>query len=57
MLPAIYFQHECWSKLVIYYFCPQKQAYLIASGVICIIYVLCAAILFLGVKEQKGMNP
>ncbi|XP_005742877.1 sodium-dependent lysophosphatidylcholine symporter 1-B-like [Pundamilia nyererei] len=30
-----------------------KQAYLVASGVICIIYVLCAAILFLGVKEQK----
>ncbi|XP_072221847.1 sodium-dependent lysophosphatidylcholine symporter 1-B-like [Leuresthes tenuis] len=30
-----------------------KQAYLIASGVICIIYILCAAILFLGVKEQK----
>ncbi|KAM6916881.1 sodium-dependent lysophosphatidylcholine symporter 1-B-like [Lycodopsis pacificus] len=30
-----------------------KQAYLIASGVICIIYVLCAAGLFLGVKEQK----
>lgn len=37
-------------------FCPQKQAYLVASGVICIIYVLCAAILFFGVKEQKGMN-
>lgn len=30
-----------------------KQAYLIASGVICIIYIFCAAILFLGVKEQK----
>uniref|UniRef100_A0A669CYR6 MFSD2 lysolipid transporter A, lysophospholipid n=1 Tax=Oreochromis niloticus TaxID=8128 RepID=A0A669CYR6_ORENI len=30
-----------------------KQAYLVASGVICIIYVLCAAILFFGVKEQK----
>ncbi|XP_074548743.1 sodium-dependent lysophosphatidylcholine symporter 1-A [Halichoeres trimaculatus] len=30
-----------------------KQAYLIASGVICIIYVLCAAVLFVGVKEQK----
>ncbi|XP_068194490.1 sodium-dependent lysophosphatidylcholine symporter 1-B-like [Antennarius striatus] len=30
-----------------------KRAYLIASGVIGIIYVLCAAILFLGVKEQK----
>ncbi|XP_076605042.1 sodium-dependent lysophosphatidylcholine symporter 1-B-like isoform X1 [Chaetodon auriga] len=30
-----------------------KQAYLIASGVICVIYVLCATVLFLGVKEQK----
>ncbi|XP_059209292.1 sodium-dependent lysophosphatidylcholine symporter 1-B-like [Centropristis striata] len=30
-----------------------KLAYLTASGVICIIYVLCAAVLFLGVKEQK----
>ncbi|XP_053191343.1 sodium-dependent lysophosphatidylcholine symporter 1-B-like [Scomber japonicus] len=30
-----------------------KQAYLIASGVICIIYVFCAAVLFLGVKEKK----
>ncbi|XP_036927829.1 sodium-dependent lysophosphatidylcholine symporter 1-B-like [Acanthopagrus latus] len=30
-----------------------KQAYLIASGVICIIYVLCAIVLVLGVKEQK----
>ncbi|XP_042357371.1 sodium-dependent lysophosphatidylcholine symporter 1-B-like [Plectropomus leopardus] len=30
-----------------------KQAYLVASGVICIIYVACATILFLGVKEQK----
>lgn len=30
-----------------------KRAYLIASGVICIIYVLCAAVLFFGVKEQK----
>ncbi|XP_033981169.1 sodium-dependent lysophosphatidylcholine symporter 1-B-like isoform X2 [Trematomus bernacchii] len=30
-----------------------KQAYLIASGVICIIYVCCAAVLFLGVKEKK----
>ena len=27
---------------------------MIASGVICAIYVLCAAILFMGVKEQKG---
>ncbi|XP_041667834.1 sodium-dependent lysophosphatidylcholine symporter 1-A isoform X1 [Cheilinus undulatus] len=30
-----------------------KQAYLIASGVICIIYVVCAVVLFFGVKEQK----
>ncbi|KAI3367849.1 hypothetical protein L3Q82_026677 [Scortum barcoo] len=30
-----------------------KQAYLTASGVICVIYVFCAAVLFLGVKEQK----
>ncbi|GAA6213766.1 sodium-dependent lysophosphatidylcholine symporter 1-B-like [Lates japonicus] len=30
-----------------------KQAYLIASGVISIIYILCAAVLFLGVKERK----
>uniref|UniRef100_A0A8C5GTA3 Sodium-dependent lysophosphatidylcholine symporter 1-B-like n=1 Tax=Gouania willdenowi TaxID=441366 RepID=A0A8C5GTA3_GOUWI len=30
-----------------------KRAYLIASGVISFIYVLCAAILFFGVKEQK----
>ncbi|XP_018545771.1 sodium-dependent lysophosphatidylcholine symporter 1-B [Lates calcarifer] len=30
-----------------------KQAYLIASGVICVIYILCAAVLFLGVKERK----
>lgn len=44
-----------WCKLTLS-FCPQKQAYLIASGVICIIYVLCATVLFLGVKEQKGMN-
>jgi len=27
---------------------------MIASGVICIIYVVCAVVLFLGVKEQKG---
>ncbi|XP_056248993.1 sodium-dependent lysophosphatidylcholine symporter 1-B-like [Seriola aureovittata] len=30
-----------------------KQAYLLASGVISIIYVLCAGVLFFGVKEQK----
>ncbi|XP_056151610.1 sodium-dependent lysophosphatidylcholine symporter 1-B-like isoform X2 [Lampris incognitus] len=30
-----------------------KRAYLIASGVISTIYVLCAAILFMGVREQE----
>lgn len=30
-----------------------KQAYMFASGVICLIYILCAAVLFLGVKEHK----
>ncbi|XP_065150629.1 sodium-dependent lysophosphatidylcholine symporter 1-B [Paramisgurnus dabryanus] len=30
-----------------------RNAYMIASGVICSIYVLCAVVLFLGVKEQK----
>lgn len=30
-----------------------KQSYLIASGVICIIYIVCAVVLFFGVKEQK----
>ncbi|KAB5582205.1 hypothetical protein PHYPO_G00184470 [Pangasianodon hypophthalmus] len=29
-----------------------KRAYMLASGVISIIYILCAAILFLGVREQ-----
>ncbi|XP_073340433.1 sodium-dependent lysophosphatidylcholine symporter 1-B-like isoform X2 [Pagrus major] len=33
-----------------------KQAYLIASGVICIIYVLCATVLFLGVKEKETVR-
>uniref|UniRef100_A0A3P8UEF3 MFSD2 lysolipid transporter A, lysophospholipid n=1 Tax=Cynoglossus semilaevis TaxID=244447 RepID=A0A3P8UEF3_CYNSE len=33
-----------------------RQAYLIASGVISIIYVLSAAVLFLGVKEKKGIR-
>uniref|UniRef100_A0A673A0X6 Sodium-dependent lysophosphatidylcholine symporter 1-B-like n=1 Tax=Sphaeramia orbicularis TaxID=375764 RepID=A0A673A0X6_9TELE len=31
----------------------RKHAYMFASGVICAIYILCAAVLFLGVKEQK----
>ncbi|XP_042362569.1 sodium-dependent lysophosphatidylcholine symporter 1-B [Plectropomus leopardus] len=30
-----------------------KAAYMIASGIICIIYVLCAIVLFFGVREQK----
>lgn len=32
----------------------QKKAYMIASGVICLIYILCAIVLFFGVTEQKG---
>ncbi|KAJ8287512.1 hypothetical protein COCON_G00001710 [Conger conger] len=34
-----------------------KRAYLIASGVICAVYVLCALILVLGVKERKDSRP
>ncbi|XP_061671107.1 sodium-dependent lysophosphatidylcholine symporter 1-B [Syngnathoides biaculeatus] len=30
-----------------------RAAYMIASGVICLIYVLCAIVLFFGVREQK----
>ncbi|GAA6087840.1 sodium-dependent lysophosphatidylcholine symporter 1-B isoform X1 [Tachysurus ichikawai] len=30
-----------------------RQAYMIASGVICAMYILCAITLFLGVKERK----
>ncbi|XP_072303744.1 sodium-dependent lysophosphatidylcholine symporter 1-B [Eucyclogobius newberryi] len=30
-----------------------KIAYMISSGIICVIYVLCAVVLFFGVKEQK----
>ncbi|XP_056283253.1 sodium-dependent lysophosphatidylcholine symporter 1-B-like [Pseudoliparis swirei] len=30
-----------------------KRAYMLSSGIICIIYVLCATVLFLGVKEKK----
>uniref|UniRef100_A0A7N5ZZP7 Major facilitator superfamily domain containing 2A n=1 Tax=Anabas testudineus TaxID=64144 RepID=A0A7N5ZZP7_ANATE len=30
-----------------------KVAYMISSGVICLIYVLCAVVLFFGVREQK----
>lgn len=33
----------------------QKQAYMLASGVICMIYIFCAVILFLGVREHRGM--
>lgn len=32
----------------------QKTAYMIASGVICLIYILCAIVLFFGVREKKG---
>uniref|UniRef100_A0A8C4GSR6 MFSD2 lysolipid transporter A, lysophospholipid b n=1 Tax=Dicentrarchus labrax TaxID=13489 RepID=A0A8C4GSR6_DICLA len=31
-----------------------KVAYMIASGVICLIYFLCAIVVFFGVREQKG---
>ncbi|XP_017266598.1 sodium-dependent lysophosphatidylcholine symporter 1-B [Kryptolebias marmoratus] len=31
----------------------KKRSYMIASGVICFIYVLCAGVLFFGVKERK----
>lgn len=30
-----------------------RAAYMIASGVICLIYIICAVVLFFGVKEQK----
>ncbi|XP_037549195.1 sodium-dependent lysophosphatidylcholine symporter 1-B [Nematolebias whitei] len=30
-----------------------RNAYMIASGVICLIYILCAIVLFFGVREQK----
>ncbi|XP_072226474.1 sodium-dependent lysophosphatidylcholine symporter 1-B [Leuresthes tenuis] len=30
-----------------------KVAYMIASGIICLIYILCAVVLFCGVREQK----
>ncbi|XP_076841874.1 sodium-dependent lysophosphatidylcholine symporter 1-B-like isoform X2 [Brachyhypopomus gauderio] len=33
-----------------------KRAYMLASGVISIIYVVCAAVLFLGVREQKDVS-
>uniref|UniRef100_A0A8K9UHJ1 MFSD2 lysolipid transporter A, lysophospholipid b n=1 Tax=Oncorhynchus mykiss TaxID=8022 RepID=A0A8K9UHJ1_ONCMY len=35
----------------------QKTAYMIASGAICSIYVLCAVVLFFGVKEKKVECP
>lgn len=34
----------------------QKTAYMIASGVICLIYILSAVVLFFGVREQKGKS-
>ncbi|XP_072533359.1 sodium-dependent lysophosphatidylcholine symporter 1-A isoform X2 [Salminus brasiliensis] len=33
-----------------------KQAYMVASGVISAIYVVCAIVLFLGVREQKDLT-
>ncbi|XP_051926323.1 sodium-dependent lysophosphatidylcholine symporter 1-B isoform X2 [Hippocampus zosterae] len=33
-----------------------RAAYMIASGVICLIYVLCAVVLFFGVREQKDSS-
>uniref|UniRef100_A0A8C7F3P8 MFSD2 lysolipid transporter A, lysophospholipid b n=1 Tax=Oncorhynchus kisutch TaxID=8019 RepID=A0A8C7F3P8_ONCKI len=33
----------------------EKTAYMIASGAICSIYVLCAVVLFFGVKEKKEL--
>uniref|UniRef100_A0A6Q2YCI2 Major facilitator superfamily domain containing 2A n=1 Tax=Esox lucius TaxID=8010 RepID=A0A6Q2YCI2_ESOLU len=35
----------------------QKNAYMIASGVICAMYVLCAVVLCFGVTERKGETP
>lgn len=40
--------------LLSFLLCIQKVAYMISSGVICLIYVLCAVVLFFGVREQKG---
>ncbi|XP_047668953.1 sodium-dependent lysophosphatidylcholine symporter 1-A isoform X2 [Tachysurus fulvidraco] len=33
-----------------------KQAYMIASGVISVIYIICAAVLFFGVREQEDVS-
>uniref|UniRef100_A0A672Z011 Major facilitator superfamily domain containing 2A n=1 Tax=Sphaeramia orbicularis TaxID=375764 RepID=A0A672Z011_9TELE len=33
-----------------------KVAYMIASGVICLIYIICAIVVFCGVREQKGKH-
>ncbi|XP_060727559.1 sodium-dependent lysophosphatidylcholine symporter 1-A isoform X3 [Tachysurus vachellii] len=33
-----------------------KQAYMLASGVISVIYIICAAVLFLGVREQQDVS-
>lgn len=32
----------------------QQNAYLLAAGIIASIYVICAVILILGVREQRG---
>lgn len=33
-----------------------RTAYMIASGVICLIYIICAVVLFFGVREQKDSS-
>ncbi|KAG7511306.1 sodium-dependent lysophosphatidylcholine symporter 1-B-like [Solea senegalensis] len=33
-----------------------RKSYMVASGVVCTIYVVCAAVLFLGVSEKKGRD-
>lgn len=44
----------CLTCVFVIWFLLQKTAYMTASGVICLIYVLCAVVLFFGVREQKG---
>uniref|UniRef100_A0A3Q0SQH8 MFSD2 lysolipid transporter A, lysophospholipid b n=1 Tax=Amphilophus citrinellus TaxID=61819 RepID=A0A3Q0SQH8_AMPCI len=43
-----------WSTNCIFVPSVQRVAYMIASGVICLIYIVCAVVLFFGVREQKG---
>lgn len=42
--------------IICLFFSFQKTAYMIASGVICLIYILCAVVLFFGVRERKGKS-